>query len=84
MRNFEISPSNDSKKQNCGEDNEVSDEKVDKSECLCDSVVMECCTEESERLNLQSCLGDLTPEAMNYIQQLESELSTAKKVRHYV
>lgn len=82
MRNFEISPSDDSKKLNSGEDNPVSEENVDKSECLCDSVVMECCTEESERLNLQSCLGDLTPEAMNYIQQLESELSTAKKELH--
>jgi len=83
MRNFEISCFNDEKKLNSGgEDNEASDEKVDVSECLCDSVVMECCNEESERLNLQSCLGDLAPEAMNYIQQLESELATAKKELH--
>lgn len=82
MRNFEISPSNDSKTLNSGEDNEVSEEKVETSECLCDSVAMECCTEESERLNLQNCLGDLAPEAMNYIQRLESELSIAKKELH--
>ena len=84
MRNFEISPSNDSKTLNSGEDNEVSEEKVETIECLCDSVAMECCTEEAERLNLQNCLGDLAPEAMNYIQRLESELSIAKKVRHCV
>ncbi|KAM0055517.1 hypothetical protein Hdeb2414_s0006g00207101 [Helianthus debilis subsp. tardiflorus] len=82
MRNFEISPSNDSKRLNPGEDNEPSEEKVEKSECLCDSVMMECCTEESERLSLQSCLSGLDPEALNYIQQLESELSIAKKELH--
>uniref|UniRef100_A0A251SVN2 Uncharacterized protein n=1 Tax=Helianthus annuus TaxID=4232 RepID=A0A251SVN2_HELAN len=43
------------------------------------NVVTDCCTEESERLNLQSCFGDLAPEALNYIKQLESELSIAKK-----
>ncbi|KAD7478662.1 hypothetical protein E3N88_01798 [Mikania micrantha] len=82
MRNFEISPSNDSKSLNSGEDNGCSEEKVEISECLCDSVMMDCCTEESERLNLQSCLSDLDPEALNYIQQLESELSAAKKELH--
>ncbi|KAI3665917.1 hypothetical protein L6452_44552 [Arctium lappa] len=82
MRNFEISPSSDSKTLNSGEDNEVSEEKVEISECLCDSVAMECCSEESERLNLQNCLGDLAPEAMSYIQRLESELSIAKKELH--
>lgn len=81
MRNLEISPSDDLKKRNSSEDNEASEEKVEKGECLCDSVAMECCTEESEKLDLQSCLGDLAPEVMSYIQQLESELSTAKKVR---
>ncbi|KAK9065061.1 hypothetical protein SSX86_016444 [Deinandra increscens subsp. villosa] len=39
-------------------------------------------SEESERLSLQSCLSDLDPEALKYIQQLESELSTAKKELH--
>ncbi|KAI3713193.1 hypothetical protein L1987_71766 [Smallanthus sonchifolius] len=81
MRNFEVSPSDDLRRLNSGEDNEASEE-VEKSECLCDSVMMECCTEESERLNLQSCLGDLAPEALNYIHQLESELSIAKKELH--
>ncbi|KAM0039151.1 hypothetical protein Hdeb2414_s0012g00378691 [Helianthus debilis subsp. tardiflorus] len=52
MRNFEISPSNDSKRLNPGEDNQPSEEKVKKGECSCDSVMMECCTEESERLSL--------------------------------
>ncbi|XP_071702316.1 uncharacterized protein [Rutidosis leptorrhynchoides] len=82
MRNFEISSFNDSKRLNSGEDCDAVEENVDKSECLCDNVMMECCTEESERLNLQGCLGDLSPEVMNYINQLESELSTAKKELH--
>ncbi|KAK9052434.1 hypothetical protein SSX86_029063 [Deinandra increscens subsp. villosa] len=81
MRNFEVSPSN-LKRMNSGEDNEGSEEKVVKSECSCDKVMIECCTEEFERLNLQSCLGDLAPEAVNYIQQLESELAAAKKELH--
>ncbi|KAI3507386.1 hypothetical protein L1887_22371 [Cichorium endivia] len=68
MRNFEIPSSNDSIRLNSDEDNEVSEDKVDKSECLCDSAMMECCTKESERLNLQSGFNDLAPEAMNYIQ----------------
>lgn len=51
-------------------------------EKVCDhSVEMECFLEELERLNIQSGLADLCPDAMNYIQELESELSTAKKVR---
>ncbi|KAK1438863.1 hypothetical protein QVD17_04675 [Tagetes erecta] len=79
MRNFEISPSNDLKKPNSGEDNEASEEEVEKSECLCDCVTMDCCTDESEKLSLQSCLD---PEAIKYIQQLESELSAAKKELH--
>ncbi|XP_076896953.1 uncharacterized protein LOC143550129 [Bidens hawaiensis] len=81
MRNFEVCSSNGSKGLNSGENDEVTEEKVDKSECSCDNVAIECCTEESEseRLHLQSCLSDFTPEAMKYIQQLESELSTVKK-----
>ncbi|XP_076954254.1 uncharacterized protein LOC143628590 [Bidens hawaiensis] len=52
-------------------------------EKVCDhSVEMECFSEELERLNIQSGLADLCPDAMNYIQELESELSTAKKDLH--
>lgn len=40
---------------------------------------VEGCAEELENMNLQ-IFGDLPPEALNYIQQLELELSTAKKV----
>ncbi|KAI3726061.1 hypothetical protein L1987_65858 [Smallanthus sonchifolius] len=46
------------------------------------NVEMECCSEELERLNIKSCLADLSPDAMNYIQELESQLSTAKKDLH--
>ncbi|MFS8032039.1 hypothetical protein Hanom_Chr17g01552931 [Helianthus anomalus] len=82
MRNFEVISSNDVKRLNSSEDNEASEEKVEKSECSCDDVFVDCCTEEAERLNLQSCLGDLAPEALNYIKRLESELSIAKKELH--
>ncbi|KAD3641077.1 hypothetical protein E3N88_30300 [Mikania micrantha] len=79
MRNFDVSLCNDLKKLNSGENNEDSEEKVEKSEFSCDSVMMDFGIEESERFDVQSCLG---PEAMNYIQQLESELSAAKKELH--
>ncbi|KAF5755070.1 hypothetical protein HanXRQr2_Chr17g0798461 [Helianthus annuus] len=82
MRNFEVISSNDVKRLNSGEDNEASEEKVEKSECSCDDVFVDCCTEEAERLNLQNCLGDLAPEALNYIKRLESEISIAKKELH--
>ncbi|KAI3474841.1 hypothetical protein Pfo_030152 [Paulownia fortunei] len=39
------------------------------------------CAEELERINLQN-FGDLSPEALNYIQQLELELSAAKQELH--
>nr|GEU68652.1 hypothetical protein [Tanacetum cinerariifolium] len=83
MRNFEISPSDVEKKVNCGEEGEVLEGKDEGSECLCDGLMVECCSsEESERLNMQSCLGDLGSEALSYVQRLESELSAAKKELH--
>ncbi|KAI7742432.1 hypothetical protein M8C21_022913 [Ambrosia artemisiifolia] len=68
MRNFETS----TKRLNSGN---CDDATKDQSE-------EECFSEELERLKLQSCLGDLSSDAMNYIQELESELSTAKKDLH--
>ncbi|KAJ0754474.1 hypothetical protein HanPI659440_Chr09g0347241 [Helianthus annuus] len=76
MRNFETS----SKRLNPGNCNCNNDVTKDQSEE--DNVEMEYCYEELERLNLESCLGDLSPDARNYIQELESELATAKKDLH--
>ncbi|MFS7970696.1 hypothetical protein Hanom_Chr09g00823961 [Helianthus anomalus] len=74
MRNFETS----SKRLNpCDCNNDVTKDPSEE-----DNVEMEYCYEELERLNLESCLGDLSPDARNYIQELESELSTAKKDLH--
>ncbi|KAM0033599.1 hypothetical protein Hdeb2414_s0016g00487971 [Helianthus debilis subsp. tardiflorus] len=74
MRNFETS----SKRLNPCDCNIG----VTKDQSEEDNVEMEYCYEELERLNLESCLGDLSPDARNYIQELESELATAKKDLH--
>ncbi|XP_059670237.1 uncharacterized protein LOC132315840 [Cornus florida] len=47
-----------------------------------DSEVVGVDVEDLERVNFQS-IGDLSPEVLNYIQQLESELFTAKKELHF-
>ncbi|KAI3784771.1 hypothetical protein L1987_43876 [Smallanthus sonchifolius] len=70
MRNFETSSIDTPNLGDCNGD--IKDQNVE----------MECFSEELERLNLKSCLADLSPDAMNYIQELESELSTAKKDLH--
>ncbi|KAA8530287.1 hypothetical protein F0562_004996 [Nyssa sinensis] len=77
MRNFNISPDS-SKRSNVLGENEVSDVKLEECEGGGDQVGVGWCVEDVERMNLQS-LGDLFPEALNYIQQLELELSTAKE-----
>lgn len=41
------------------------------------------CAEESERINLET-FRDLSPEVLNYIQQLELELSAAKQVNDFI
>uniref|UniRef100_A0A5B7ATM8 Seed maturation-like protein n=1 Tax=Davidia involucrata TaxID=16924 RepID=A0A5B7ATM8_DAVIN len=77
MRNFNISPDS-SKRSNVLGENEVLEVKLEESEGGGDEVGVSWCVEDVERMNLQS-LGDLSPEALNYIHQLELELSTAKE-----
>ncbi|CAL5370006.1 unnamed protein product [Camellia sinensis] len=72
MRNFDRSIDSWKRSGFPGE-NEISEMKSE------DGVVeVDRCAEDLENFNLGS-FGDLSPEALNYIQQLESELSTAKK-----
>lgn len=81
MRNFDLSPDT-SKSLNFSEEDGVST-KHDESEGGCSEVGVDCGAEDVERTNLQS-LGDLSPEVLNYIQQMESELSTVKQVSFYL
>ncbi|XP_071709810.1 uncharacterized protein [Rutidosis leptorrhynchoides] len=56
---------------------------VDVNDEVCDnSVEVEYYHEELDRFNVQNCLSDLSPDAMNYIRELEKELSAAKKDLH--
>ncbi|GMP29105.1 hypothetical protein CsSME_00004364 [Camellia sinensis var. sinensis] len=72
MRNFDRSIDSWKRSGFPGE-NEISEMKSE------DGVVeVDRCAEDLENFNLGS-FGDLSPEALSYIQQLESELSTAKK-----
>ncbi|XP_076894720.1 uncharacterized protein LOC143547099 [Bidens hawaiensis] len=83
MRSFESSSMKVSKRFNSGDCGDAGKDQCEDKEKVCDqSVEMEYFSEELERLNLQSGLADLSPDAMNYIQELESELSTAKKDLH--
>ncbi|CAL5325767.1 unnamed protein product [Camellia sinensis] len=77
MRNFGMSTSNWKRSGFPGE-SEISEVKREESEGGAGQVDVDCCVEDLESVNLPS-LGDLSPKALNYIQQLESELSTAKK-----
>ncbi|KAK9067258.1 hypothetical protein SSX86_014584 [Deinandra increscens subsp. villosa] len=80
MKNFETSQMNSPTRSNSGDCNDALMDQNEEEGKLCDNdVEMEHCVEQFERLNLKSCLADLTPDAMKYIQELESELSTAKK-----
>ena len=78
MRNFNI-PTNDCKSWGFLGENEMSEVQHGKSDGGAIEVDNDHCAEDLQSINLQS-LGDLTPEALKYINQLESELSTAKKV----
>lgn len=70
MRNFDI-PSDNLKGLNLAEDNvNLGSKSEEKSENMSSAV--------SERINAQA-LGDLSPEALSYIQQLEEELSSVKQ-----
>ncbi|KAI8013509.1 hypothetical protein LOK49_LG05G00790 [Camellia lanceoleosa] len=77
MRNFDISTSNWKRSGFPGE-SEIWEVKREESEGRAGQVDVDCCVEDLESVNLPS-LGDLSPKALNYIQQLESELSSAKK-----
>ncbi|KAH6792080.1 hypothetical protein C2S52_002557 [Perilla frutescens var. hirtella] len=84
MRNFDISP--DSSKRSDSADNdgasEVRWEGSDRGGGEKGvGAGVEGCVEESEKMNLQ-IFGDLPPQALKYIQQLELELSTAKQELH--
>lgn len=71
MRNFDI-PSDNLKGLNLAEENvNLGLKSEEKSENMSPAV--------SERINAQA-LGDLSPEALSYIQQLEEELSSVKQV----
>ncbi|KAI7985402.1 hypothetical protein LOK49_LG14G01172 [Camellia lanceoleosa] len=59
-------------------ESEIWEVKREESEGGAGQVDVDCCVEDLESVNLPS-LGDLSPKALNYIQQLESELSSAKK-----
>ncbi|KAK6155147.1 hypothetical protein DH2020_009395 [Rehmannia glutinosa] len=84
MRNFDISPDSSEKSDFVDSDGasevrwEVSDGGGDEKGV---GGAVQGCKEEVERINLQN-LGDLSPEALNYIQQLELELSAAKQELH--
>ncbi|XP_076897748.1 uncharacterized protein LOC143551125 [Bidens hawaiensis] len=83
MRSFESSPLNKPKRFNSGDYNDAAKDQCEDKEKVCQhSVEMEYFSEELERLNLQSGLADLFPDAMNYIRELESEISTAMKDLH--
>ncbi|XP_057769475.1 uncharacterized protein LOC130989523 [Salvia miltiorrhiza] len=81
MRNFDISPDSSKRSENTENDgaSEVRWESSDGEKGV--GAGVEGCAEELEKMNLQ-IFGDLPPEALNYIQQLELELSTAKKELH--
>ncbi|XP_052196802.1 uncharacterized protein LOC127804107 isoform X2 [Diospyros lotus] len=77
MRNFDISTDRWKKSDYAGEE-ESSKEKCEEGESESSDDKVAGCAEDLENFNLQS-LGDLSPKALKYIQQLESQLSTAKK-----
>lgn len=81
MRNFDISPDS-LKRSNCSERCEVLELQSEETKCGGGEVDVNGSIEDWEPSSAWS-LGDLPPEALNYIQKLESELSTAKKVRDF-
>jgi hypothetical protein len=76
MRNFEISSDNSKKTSNCSDRwRGVSEEEEKESEDRDSDLSIE----GLDRIGLQ-VFGDLSPEALDYIQRLQSELSNAKEV----
>ena len=78
MRNFDI-PLDNFRSSEFWEENGVSELKREESEGGGRESSIDGRVEDLERVNIQS-FGDLSPEVLNYIQQLESELSAAKQV----
>lgn len=79
MRNFDISLDS-SKGSNSSEQREVLELQTEGTTDGCAEVDVSGSAEDWEPSSAWS-LGDLPPEALNHIRKLESELSSAKKVR---
>jgi hypothetical protein len=77
MRNFDL-PADTSTRSNFSEVDGVSAEKNESDGSMYGEVGVECSGEDTERTNLHG-LGNLSPEVLNYIQQVESELSSVKQ-----
>lgn len=77
MRNFDI-PLDNFRSSEFWEENGVSELKREESEGGGRESSTHGCVEDSERVTSEN-LGDLSPEVLNYIQRLESELSAAKQ-----
>lgn len=82
MRNFDISPDSLPRSDPAEHDeaSEVGDRGGGETGI---GAGVEGCAEELEKMNLQ-IFGDLPPNALKYIQQLEMELSTAKQVIFFI
>lgn len=78
MRNFDI-PLDNFQRPQFWEENGVSELKREESEGGGRESSTDGSVEDPARVNIES-LGDLSPEVLSYIQQLESELSAAKQV----
>lgn len=81
MRNFDLSP-DCLKRPNLSEENEVLEERRETRDDGIEGAGIDGCGEDLEKLIVRSSLGDLTPEALDYIRQLELELSAAKEELH--
>ncbi|KAK4367494.1 hypothetical protein RND71_011286 [Anisodus tanguticus] len=80
MRNFDI-PSDTLKRFNSEEENVNSGSKSEGIAGGESGVGENMSSTDSERIDIQA-LGNLSPEALNYIKQLEEELSSVKQVLH--
>lgn len=79
MRNFDI-PSDNLKRFNSTEENVNSGSKSEGIEGGESGVGVNMSCAVSERTDIQA-LGNLSPEALKYVQQLEEELSSVKQVK---
>lgn len=81
MRNFDLSPDG-LRRSNFFEEDEVLEDKPVGSDGRGCDVGVDSRGEDLEKLNQLNSLRDLSPEALDYIRQLESELSAAKEELH--